>query len=154
MTGLFGGSYSETVSEKWSILMEFRVSSRQSTAEAEGVYTQLQFGFKRRVDFQVAWSVFAFIFAGNIVHEDYASNTEKCFSSINEMIAGNVVLERSCWFSGSDNFIFGTYCWVFRAPTWVLKDQVINGKGNCEKGTVLWSAPVFWPFVSDWNFKI
>lgn len=37
-------------------------------------------------------------------------------------------------FSGSDNFIFGTYCWVFWAPTWVLKDQVINGKGKLRKG--------------------
>lgn len=78
MTGLLGGSYSKTVSIR-------RVFRRQSTAEAEVVW----------VGFQVLCSAFI-SYLPEILHMKIMPRTlKKCFSSINEMIAENVVLERS-----------------------------------------------------------
>lgn len=91
-------------------------------------------------------TVFAFLFAENIIHEDYALNTVKCFPSINEMIAGSVVLERSCCFLALLILYFVYIVESFRLLLECLKVQVINGEGKLQKGTLLWSVLVFWPF--------
>lgn len=93
----------------------------------------MQFEFKRRVDFQVLCTVFAFIFAENIIHEDYALNTVKCFPSINEMIAGSVILERSRCFLARLILYFVHIVESFRLLLEHLKVQAINGKGNCKR---------------------